>query len=168
MLTISNSLSLMRAPLALLFLQENVFLRIFAIVLAMVTDCVDGYLARKTQSTSRFGAILDPTMDKFFVYFVLSVLCFEGRVSFWEAGSMLARDFALCLYGFWMFSTYRWKSIVFRAIRWGKITTALQFTVLIGLTLHYSFPSLVYLSFVCFGTFAFIELLQRKSIPLTQ
>ena len=33
----------------------------------MFTDSIDGYIARRSKSVSRFGAILDPAMDKFFV-----------------------------------------------------------------------------------------------------
>ena len=79
-------------------------------------------------------------------------------MSAWEAGAMLARDGFLCLYGLLMLCTSRWKNVVFRAIRWGKITTALQFIVLMGLTCHYPFPWLLYGLFLCLGILAFWEL----------
>ena len=68
----------------------------------MATDSIDGYLARRNRSVTRFGAILDPAMDKFFVYFALSVFYFEGRLGMLEALAMLSRDFFLVLYGFFM------------------------------------------------------------------
>lgn len=160
MITVSNSLSFLRAPLAFLFLQANPFIRLSAILLAMITDCIDGYLARRTQSASRFGAILDPTMDKFFVYFSLSILFLDGHVSLWQAAAMLARDGFLCLYGLLMFLMGRWKLVVFRAIRWGKVTTALQFAVLSGLTFQIIFPWQVYAAFLAAGALAFGELIQ--------
>lgn len=163
MLTASNSLSFVRAPLAFLFLQENYALRILAIVLAMITDSIDGYLARRSQSVSRFGAILDPTMDKFFVYFAMTVLFLENRVAPWEMAAMLSRDFFLCLYGLLMLAAGRWKTVVFRAIRWGKVTTALQFIVLIGLVLGVAFPWYVYASFIVMGWLAFLELFQIRT-----
>src|ERR1700722_7213630 len=98
MLSLSNGLSFLRAPLALLFLVDSIPWRITAIVLAMVTDSVDGYPAARYRSASQFGAILDPTMDKFFVFFGLGVLLMEGRLEIWQACSMLARDFFLCLF----------------------------------------------------------------------
>lgn len=165
MITISNSLSFLRAPLAFLFLQANPTLRLLSVVLAMLTDCIDGYLARRTQSTSKFGAILDPAMDKFFVYFVLASLCIEGRIELWEAALMLSRDAFLGLYGFLMLLTNRWKTIVFRAIRWGKITTALQFVTLIGLVYEMHFSWVLYLTFFCLGALGFLELLQSKKLP---
>jgi phosphatidylglycerophosphate synthase len=174
MITISNSLSFLRAPLAFAFLQANPTLRLAAIILAMLTDCIDGYLARRSQSASRFGAILDPTMDKFFVYFALTVLFLEGSISPWETAAMLSRDFFLFVYGLLMLTTGRWKTIVFRAIRWGKATTALQFIILMGLSLGITFPWYIHASFFIMGGLAFYELFQtapsslrhvQKSVP---
>lgn len=124
----------------------------------MLTDSIDGYLARRYSSTSRFGAILDPAMDKFFVYFALAVFYQEGRIASWEIAAMLSRDFFFCLYGALMLVTRRWKSIVFRSVRWGKVTTALQFIVLMGLVLSVSFPWIAFAAFVAMGWLAFLEL----------
>lgn len=164
MLSLSNSLSFLRAPLAFIFLMENTPLRIAAILLAMLTDSIDGYLARRRQSVTRFGAILDPTMDKFFVFFALIVLCVEGRLELWQSCAMISRDFFLCLFGLYLSLTGYWESYQFKAIRWGKATTALQFLVLIGLTLGITFPNYFYTIFILFGLLAFLELWQIKKI----
>ncbi|MEN9655014.1 MAG: cDP-diacylglycerol--glycerol-3-phosphate 3-phosphatidyltransferase [Chlamydiota bacterium] len=163
MLTVSNGLSFVRAPLALLFLESNVYVRLIAICLAMLTDSVDGYLARRFRSTSQFGAVLDPLMDKFFVYFGLGVLFAEYRLESWEMVAMLSRDLFLCLYGLILLITGKWKNVVFRSIRWGKVTTALQFIVLMGLVCHMAIPSFVFLSFIAMGWLAFLELFQVSS-----
>jgi CDP-diacylglycerol---glycerol-3-phosphate 3-phosphatidyltransferase len=167
MITVSNGLSFIRAPLAFLFLQESPSIRFLAILLAMLTDCIDGYLARRNKSASQFGAVLDPAMDKFFVYFALSVLFIEERVGSYELAMMLSRDIFLFLYGMLMLTTGRLKTIVFRAIRWGKITTALQFIVLVGLTFSIEFPWYIYTSFIVMGWLAFCELIPifRKTRP---
>jgi CDP-diacylglycerol---glycerol-3-phosphate 3-phosphatidyltransferase len=160
MITLSNGLSFARAPLALLFLQENTAIRIVAILLAMITDSIDGYIARRLRSTSQFGAILDPAMDKFFVYFVLTVLFLEGNIKLWEASTMLARDFGLFVFGLFLIITKNFKSFRYRSVRWGKVTTSMQFCVLIGLTLHMTFSWVIYVSFIIFGIMAFIEFLR--------
>jgi len=163
MLTASNSLSFIRAPLAFLFLQDNSSLRILAIILAMLTDSIDGYIARRNRSVSKFGAILDPATDKFFVYFAIIALLFEGRMTPWEMGAMLSRDVFLCLYGLLMISQGQWKRIfTFRSVRWGKMTTALQFIVLIGQVLGVAFPWYIFISFIIMGSLAFIELLKIR------
>src|SRR5690349_15331577 len=130
MFNLSNSLSLLRAPLAFLYLLENPTIRLIAILLAMLTDSVDGYLARRSKTTTRFGAVLDPAMDKFFVVFCLGILLSENRLEVWQLLTMISRDFALCLFGLYLSLSGLWQSYEFRAIRWGKITTALQFIVL--------------------------------------
>lgn len=160
MLSLSNALSLLRAPLALLFLTERPVLRLIAIVLAMITDSVDGYLARRFRSATQFGAILDPAMDKFFVFFALGVLLLEGRLEIWQACAMIARDFFLCVFAIYLAIGGKWQHYECRSIRWGKATTALQFFVLIGLSAEIALSWHVYTLFVIFGCLAFIELLK--------
>ncbi len=168
MLSISNALSLLRAPLALLFLVEKPLLRLIAILLAMLTDSIDGYLARRSRSATQFGAILDPAMDKFFVFFALGVLMLESRLLPWQACAMISRDFFLCLFAIYLAIAGRWQKYQYRAIRWGKITTALQFIVLIGLTLGFVFPWYIFILFIVFGCLAFIELCQLRDTLRTE
>jgi CDP-diacylglycerol--glycerol-3-phosphate 3-phosphatidyltransferase len=162
MLTASNGLSFIRAPLAFLFLQENSSLRIIAILLAIFTDSIDGYVARRNKSSSRFGTFLDPAADKFFVYFSIIVLFLEHRIAPWEMAAMLSRDFFVMAYGLLMFFSGRFKNVVVRAIRWGKVTTSLQFIVLIGLVLGFSFPWYIFATFIVMGWLGFLELLQPR------
>lgn len=159
MITVSNGLSIIRMPLAFLFLSQNTYIRIAAIALAMITDSVDGYFARKYKSASRFGAFLDPAMDKFFVYFVLVVFFIENKILLWQAFSMISRDFALIIYGIYLGVSKKWANYEIKAVRWGKITTALQFCILIGITLNYSFSWHVYALFVIMGLLALRELI---------
>ncbi|NGX51815.1 MAG: CDP-diacylglycerol--glycerol-3-phosphate 3-phosphatidyltransferase [Candidatus Anoxychlamydiales bacterium] len=159
MITLSNALSIVRIPLALLFFWQNIYIRIIAIVLAMFTDSIDGYFARKYKSASKFGAYLDPAMDKFFVYFVLAILLLENQILLWQSLAMISRDFALIIFGLYLGITKKWSSYEVKAVRWGKITTAMQFCVLIGVTLNFSFSFYVYSLFIVLGILAFIELI---------
>lgn len=164
MFSLSNGISLLRAPLALLFLYESVSIRVLAIVLAMFTDYIDGFLARKRRSATQFGAILDPVMDKLFVFIALFVLFHEQRLEPWQIIAMISRDFALCLFGIYMTFTGTWQLYQFKAMRWGKISTALQFFVLAALTLHFTVPTFIYLIFILFGFLAFLELFQLRKL----
>jgi phosphatidylglycerophosphate synthase len=161
MLTLSNGISFLRAPLALLFLTSNFKLRLFAIFAAMFSDIVDGYLARRNHSTSRFGAILDPAMDKFFVLFVLIVFHHEGQILTWQLLAMLGRDFALFFYLLYLLITSKLKTVHYRSLNWGKITTALQFSILIALTISLPIPTAFFFIFILLGVFAFFELIGR-------
>ena len=64
-----NALTFFRLPLALFFVVDNTIFRFAILFLAMFTDILDGYLARKYHLSSRFGAFIDPLMDKIFVFF---------------------------------------------------------------------------------------------------
>lgn len=161
MLNISNILSLSRAGFALAFLQDNALIRLFAILLAMASDFLDGYIARRQQTVSQFGAFLDPIMDKFFVFFSGGIFFLEGRISTLELGAFLSRDISLCLFGLYLGIIKGWNGYECKAIWWGKITTLVQFITLIGLTLGVIYPSYIYSIFVAMAAFAFIELLTR-------
>lgn len=160
MFNLSNSLSFLRAPLALLLLVDNATCRVVAILLAMLTDTADGYLARKWKAVTRLGAVLDPAMDKLFVSVALAVFWNEGSLALWQGCALIARDFFLCVFALYLGLSGFWSSYTFTAIRWGKISTALQFLVLIGLSLRCTFPDYFYGVFVLLGLLAFIELVQ--------
>lgn len=156
--TFSNFLSFLRAPLALLFLFDNPFCRAFAILAAMATDSLDGYLARRFRTTSQIGAFLDPLMDKFFVFFIVSAFIMEGNLRLWEALALISRDFAVLLFGFYLGLRGTWSNFQFRSIWSGKITTTLQFFVLLGLTFHIAIPVYIFWCFIALGILALFEL----------
>lgn len=80
---------------------------------------------------------------------------------------MISRDFALCLFGLYLSLSGLWPSYEFRAIRWGKITTALQFVVLIALTWGFQISGYLYAAFVVFALLALVELFQFKKSAST-
>ena len=166
MLNFSNVLSLSRAGFALLFLIENVYVRLAALGCAMLSDFFDGYLARKQHHTTHFGAILDPVMDKFFVFFVAGILFMEDRLLGWEFGALVSRDVSLVVFALYLVIVNKWKGYECKALMWGKITTVAQFFLLVGLSLNYIFPGYVYFIFIALAVFAFVELfirLRKKS-----
>lgn len=160
MFNIPNFLSLLRIPLAFIFLQANPFYRLLAILLAMITDGLDGYIARKYRLVNPFGTMLDPIMDKFFVFFVMCVLMGENRLSLAEASILICRDFSVMIYGVYLALRRRLMNYKFRAIWCGKVTTVMQFLVLMGLTFQIPFPSYMYGIFIILGVLALAELYQ--------
>lgn len=165
--TIPNFITLLRFPLALAFLQDNPHWRALALLLTMLTDGLDGYLARRYSKISRLGTFLDPLADKFFVLLVLIVMLNENRLSLGEAAAMLGRDFSVVIFGCYL----AWKGTLgdyqFRAIWCGKLTTALQLIVLIGLVYKVSFPPFMFASFIVLGLLALGELyLERAKLKV--
>lgn len=162
MLTLPNVLSLSRFPLALAFLYESPLIRMMAIVLAMLTDVLDGHLARRGKNTSRFGAIVDPLSDKFFVIFALWTLATEQKLELWKIVAMLARDLAVITFGFYLLckgGLFRYRV---RAIWSGKVSTAMQLAALFSLVWGVMIPSSVFVLFIVLGVFAFFELYSSR------
>ncbi|WP_228840598.1 CDP-alcohol phosphatidyltransferase family protein [Candidatus Protochlamydia phocaeensis] len=167
-LTPSNLLSLMRGPLALLFIVDNAFYRSLAILLAMITDSLDGYLARRYRMTSQVGAFLDPLMDKLFVFIVIGIFIQEGRLQMWQALALLSRDFAVLVFGLYLALKGAWSNFQFRSIWSGKITTSLQFFILLALIFHISIPSYFFSCFIVLGFSALLELYFTEPQPIQQ
>lgn len=158
LLTLSNILTILRFPAAFLFLVDSLTVRLIAIGIAMVSDSLDGYVARKRQTVSQFGAILDPIMDKFFAFFALGILVAEGNLIIWQMGALIARDFFLCFFAFYLSLTKGWEEFSFHSVLWGKVTTAGQFLVLIAIVIGIAIPWYVFLLFIGLGLLTFIEL----------
>ena len=64
---------------------------VFAV--AMATDQVDGWLARRWNQTSAFGSLLDPIADKVLVMAALVMLIAEGVAPAWMVAAIIAREF---------------------------------------------------------------------------
>lgn len=162
LLTYSNGLSLLRGPLAFLLIIDSPLCRLTAILLAMFTDSIDGFVARKTGTVSKFGTLLDPLMDKFFVGVATAIFMIEGILQPWQAFALLSRDAAIFIYGVAGF--FRGcPQFRFRALWVGKATTALQFLAFLALTLKYPLSPVVFISFFALGGLALIELFIREN-----
>jgi CDP-diacylglycerol---glycerol-3-phosphate 3-phosphatidyltransferase len=61
--------------------------------LAMFTDQIDGWLARRRNQTSAFGSLLDPIADKVLVMAALVMLIAEGVAPAWMVAAIVAREF---------------------------------------------------------------------------
>lgn len=162
MFTVPNILSLLRIPLAFLFLDQSLVVRSIAIVCGGLTDGLDGYIARRYRQSSKLGTLLDPITDKFFVLFLLAVLIFENSLSVWQAAAFLSRDIAVALFGVYLFGTGQLHQYKIRAIWFGKIMTTLQFIVLLALTFKWPLPYWVYGVFVALGVLSMVELIWRR------
>jgi CDP-diacylglycerol--glycerol-3-phosphate 3-phosphatidyltransferase len=93
-------------------------------IFAAVTDWLDGYLARKLNQMSAFGAFLDPVADKLFVVGALIVLLFLGRVDPLVALIIIGREIAISALREWMAKVGQAKSVAVAAI--GKLKTVAQ------------------------------------------
>ena len=93
-------------------------------IFAAVTDWLDGYLARKLNQMSAFGAFLDPVADKLFVVGALVILLFLGRVDPLVALIIIGREIAISALREWMAKVGQAKSVAVAFI--GKLKTVVQ------------------------------------------
>ncbi len=156
--TLPNILSLLRIPLAVLFVQGNETMRIVAVVLAGLTDGFDGFLARKYKLSSRLGTILDPLTDKLFVVAALAVLFFENRITSLEIAAFLSRDIAVGVFGLYLMLKDLFGKYRIEAFWCGKIFTTLQLLVLLMLAAKYPVPGWYYAVFAVLGVLSLVEL----------
>lgn len=103
--------------------DQNLVATILFIVFAL-TDWADGYLARKLNQTSAFGAFLDPVADKFLVCASLLVLVHMGRADVFAALIIIGREIAISSLREWMAIIGATKSVAVHMI--GKVKTMVQ------------------------------------------
>jgi cardiolipin synthase len=93
-------------------------------VLFAATDWLDGYLARKLNQTSSFGAFLDPVADKFLVCASLLVLVHLNRADVFVGLIIIGREIAISALREWMAQIGASRSVAVHMI--GKLKTVGQ------------------------------------------
>ena len=103
--------------------KANLIATVMFVVFA-ATDWLDGYLARKLNQTSSFGAFLDPVADKFLVCASLLVLVHLQRADVFVALIIIGREIAISALREWMALIGATKSVAVHML--GKIKTTVQ------------------------------------------
>ena len=93
-------------------------------IAAAITDWLDGYLARRLNQTSAFGAFLDPVADKLMIAAALIVLVWLQRVDAIIAVVIIGREIAVSAMREWMAKIGQSKSVAVNFL--GKIKTISQ------------------------------------------
>lgn len=109
-------------------------------IIAALTDYLDGYLARRTQSVSDLGKILDPLADKLVVASALIMLAAMDRpdepsVPAWLVVVILARESAVTV----IRGIALAEGFVMQAEALGKYKFILQAFAIVPLTVHYRY-----------------------------
>ena len=103
--------------------MRNLIATVMFIVFA-ATDWLDGFLARKLNQTSAFGAFLDPVADKFLVCASLLVLVHLQRTDVFVALIIIGREIAISALREWMAQIGAGKSVAVHML--GKVKTVVQ------------------------------------------
>jgi cardiolipin synthase len=103
-------------------------------ILAATTDWLDGYLARRLNQMSAFGAFLDPVADKLIVVGALIVLLQLDRVEALVGLIVIGREIAISALREWMAKVGQAKSVAVAFI--GKLKTVSQMIAIPLLLFH--------------------------------
>lgn len=152
--TLSNAVSLLRAVLTvpavwLISLGPDYVWEAFGVVVVMiVSDWIDGWLARRWGEISQWGKILDPLADKVAVGVITIAMVVFKDLPVWLVVAVLIRDVVIFLAGMYLVKRH---DVLLSSNFWGKVTTL----VLSGLLLAYLWdadvlkPALIGLSVAC-------------------
>jgi CDP-diacylglycerol--glycerol-3-phosphate 3-phosphatidyltransferase len=135
--TISNLLSLSRIilaiPIVLLLLDGKYQSRLWAVLImlaAVMTDFLDGYIARQRREVTELGKIIDPLADKIGIVVIAVVLAIARYIPVWFFVLILFRDALILAGGMWLM---HYRKIVLQSNWTGKWTvSAIAATIVIA------------------------------------
>lgn len=120
------------APICWLLWQHDYQNAFVLLLIAGLSDALDGYLARRYGWFTRLGAFLDPIADKLFVACVYIVLGLQAYLPWWLVSLVLGRDVIISGGAL----AFRWATghLEMQPLRISKLNTTLQI-ILLALTL---------------------------------
>ena len=150
-MTIASKITLVRVlmiPLYMVFMYLSgghsnlwMWLALGVFILASITDCVDGYIARKYKQVTDFGKFLDPLADKLLTIAAMCMFCYWQVMPAWALMIVLTREFAVT--GLRLVAVQNGTVI---AAGWsGKVKTA---ATMIALCLWMGFPTVAWIGWL--------------------
>ena len=165
-MTLANQLTLMRIVLIPLFVVAFYlpfkwahFASMLIFSIAAITDWADGYVARKYNQSTPFGAFLDPVADKLMVAIALLLLVTIHHDSAWfavAASVIVGREIIISALREWMATLGKRASVAVSYI--GKIKTTLQMTAIIVLLADLPWAWVTYVGYVALAGAAALTL----------
>lgn len=100
------------------------------LLIAGLTDLVDGWIARRLQLTPRYGQLADPIADKVLILAAVYTVMREGWVSWWQLIAIVSRDVVALILSVvaLTFALENWRRLTPRVL--GKLATATQIVAL--------------------------------------
>ena len=141
------------------------FLALLIFALAVISDGVDGYIARRTPFKSKAGLVLDPLGDKLLLmsaficlYFVDT---FPGGIKFPLGVTLIviSRDIIILLGALVIYIVKQ--EIDVYPTKWGKLTTAFQMSSVLAVLLQFKFSYVLWWGAVIFTVVSGIDYIMR-------
>ncbi|WP_240666004.1 CDP-alcohol phosphatidyltransferase family protein [Agromyces sp. LHK192] len=140
--TIPNVLSMLRLVLVPVFLvlivRADYVAALIVLVLASLTDLLDGFLARRLGQITRLGRLLDPAADRLYIFAALIGLAAQQLVPWWIVAIIVARDVFLVVLGI-ILANHGFGPLPVHQL--GKVATFALFTGLPVIMLGPAFPA---------------------------
>src|SRR3982075_2058805 len=140
--TVPNQITLLRLGFLPLFLilisYEHYRWALAVLVVAGLSDGIDGLLARKLNQRSSLGAYLDPIADKLLLSSSFVILAFKKQLAWWLTILVLSRDVLILIVAvaILLISGYR----PFPPSIYGKLTTATEIVLVFLVVLGAAYP----------------------------
>jgi cardiolipin synthase len=171
-MNIANKISTFRILIVPFFIAclvyytcEREFLRfaaLFIFLLGVVSDAVDGYIARKSKQQSQAGLILDPLGDKLLLmsaYFCLYLVPFKIRFPLPVILIVISRDVLILLGAVVIFIVKQKINII--PTKWGKLTTTFQMLSVIAILLQWSYSFILWWIAVFFTIISGVDYIMK-------
>ncbi len=142
--TVPNQLTFLRMAFLPLFLSlviyDHYILALTVLLLAGISDGLDGLLARKLNQKTVLGAYLDPIADKMLLSSSFLVLSLKGKILWWLTILVLTRDLTLLVGAAVIILVVGYRR--FPPTIYGKMTTAAQIVLVFATVTQEAFPNL--------------------------
>lgn len=144
---------------------QRPYLRFIALgifILGVISDAVDGYVARKTKQQSKAGLVLDPLGDKLLLmsaFICLSLDKFDLRFPLWVTFIVLSRDVLILLGAVVIYIVKQ--EINVHPTKWGKLTTIFQMLSVIIVILQFNYAFIFWWIAVFFTIFSGVDYIMR-------
>jgi cardiolipin synthase len=142
--TVPNQLTFLRLAFLPLFLMlifyEHYRWALAVLLIAAVSDGLDGLLARKLNQRTALGAYLDPIADKMLLSSSFLVLALKGKIRWWLTIMVLGRDVMMLTAAVVIILVVGYRP--FPPTIYGKLTTAVQILLVFATVTAAGFPSL--------------------------
>lgn len=145
------------------------FIGLGIFLLAIISDAIDGHIARTRRQKTRAGAILDPLADKallitaFIFVYRISKIYFSISLPLWVLLIVISRDAIILIGSGIILTTHQEVQII--PTWWGKLTTFFQMMTVISIILELEFSPIIWWTASVFTVISGIDY-ARKGINI--
>ncbi len=139
------------------------FVALFIFILGVISDAVDGYIARKSKQYSKAGLVLDPLGDKLLL--MSAFICLSLKNDFplhfplWVTFIVISRDVMILLGSVVIYIVKQ--DIKISPTKWGKLTTTFQMFSVIAVLLQLRISPLLWWVAVLFTAISGVDYVKR-------